>query len=193
MAHTSVKAADGKPIAGRSPMEVDQALRDHSLPEAHFLAICALADSPPSPETKNKKTPNNTSADDPLFDSCPSCLNLIFDNMPPSPTSPLLPLLKDLQALPISSFEQLRSLTGATAQNRGIPAQIPKPSLSPLLRKRPSPSSIPQTPPIFPEHPPLPIPTSIHPSPPSTRSLMGTTAQNRGIPAQITNPTLSLI
>ena len=53
MVHTSAKAADGKPVAGRSPMEVDQALRDRSLPEAHILAICALMNSPPSPETKN--------------------------------------------------------------------------------------------------------------------------------------------
>ena len=48
------EAADGKPISGRSPEEVEQALRDSSLPEEHILAICTLAEPSP-PNQKNNK------------------------------------------------------------------------------------------------------------------------------------------
>ena len=36
------KAANGKPIAGRSPEEIEQALRHSSLPEEHILEIFPL-------------------------------------------------------------------------------------------------------------------------------------------------------
>ena len=39
------KASDGKPVAGRSPSEVDRALRNCILSEDQLLAICSLANS----------------------------------------------------------------------------------------------------------------------------------------------------
>ena len=171
MAHTSAKVADGKPVAGHSPMEVDQALSDRSLPEAHILDICALANFPPSPETKNKKTPNNTSANDPLFDSRPSCLNLVFTNPHPPPTSPLLPLLKDHQALPLSSCKQPPSV------NQPHPYPNSKTKSQPPPDKTTKPVKVPPNPPTL--SPTSPTSKSNPNSPLTTlcESLTGATAQ----------------
>ena len=85
MAHTRAKAADGKPVAGRSPTEVDQAFHDRSLPEEHNIAICALANSPKPHELKKLKNP---SSQDPRHSTSLSPPTLAFLNPPLSPILP---------------------------------------------------------------------------------------------------------
>ena len=101
MARIIAKAADGKPVAGRSPTKVDQALRERSLPEDHILAIYALVNSPNPHESKNNTTNKNPSSQDPRHSASPSSLILAFPN-PPSTNDPPLPLQTHIQSLSLS-------------------------------------------------------------------------------------------
>ena len=48
------KAADKKPIFGQFPEEVNQVLRNSSLPEEHVFVTFILSDPPPTPNPKKR-------------------------------------------------------------------------------------------------------------------------------------------
>ena len=90
MAHTHAKAADENTVAGSSPTEVNQALRDRSLPEDHIITICTLANFP-KPHKKKRQIPiglRSTPLHQPLS-SYPRFLYPPFLT-PPPPYKPLV-------------------------------------------------------------------------------------------------------
>ena len=69
---TNAKSSDGKPLAGRSPVEVDRALYDRNLPEEQILAICSHASPASKSETKNKARNQKQASNHTSFGDSPS-------------------------------------------------------------------------------------------------------------------------
>ena len=68
----TAKASEGKPFAGRSPGEVDRALRDRNLPEEQRLIICSHVNVELKSETKNKTRNQKQSSTQTSLEASPS-------------------------------------------------------------------------------------------------------------------------
>ena len=84
------KATDRKPLAGRSPTEVDRALHDRNLPEDQLLVICFHAS--PALKTQTKNMTKNSSLGSSSYPLTSLERSLPPGKMSPRSPSPLNPL-----------------------------------------------------------------------------------------------------